>query len=1431
MHLQLVQDAAARLRRGLCGACLLSLFIPLWSIAAPLAVRARTSSAPPAAALAAAPAPACKGAELKVPEKQPLLAVPVPETPQQALTQVNLAEIKLLEELLSRTADNDPEKADIFWRYAGLCREIAKDKEQKERALDAAILNAKENKQGAAQKQLEANQRRVKQVRLAWLDRAKKALVNAADGAAFSHYEKMDQVLALAAYLLRNEQDVDAKSKTLTANEKLRDEKVHQYYLRLVDQFPTSPLVGDAYFFLGESALDGSRAAEALVYYDKAIRSPNLQPGWVGYALYKKGWAAWSAQRTEDAKQSFLAAVRWAKQRPADRQSAELAKAAFSGFVRAFAQNDSFAMAKDVFSKIDPELMPEMMRRLATQLADNARYSEAIAAFEYLIKTDPDKQKVCSWRVEIVKQDRSQNGGRPVESTLSQIQKLLALVEGRTPTATANEPQAADCATKTQAVIQETVTQWHQEAFKTRTYSAAEPTLRLYQVFVRAFPSGPQAESTRFWMAELLSLMGSLRPESNAFCEAAPIYSELLEKNAMVSRTEEMAWSRLVCWQGCLDEQDRQHPPSETEDPPLVRKTVDAFIDAALFYLTKIKAKSEGEDEDRAQVLYSASRLYVRRHEQAAAIPLLEELIQKHPQHPAFTAAVTLLLDCFRQDPRINSDLGYVDTVVKRLKGLSATLPPGAASDSLPGFRLTLLRKKAELLQSSNQTLAAAKLFQSLAQEYAADPSAGDLWNNAAYAFHRSGFLDDALAAIRALNDKLPAYPRMPHLYYQGGLWLYNAARFKEALDWFALALSRLPAAAPEAETALATSAFIRRLTAAPAEFLSLTAEWRKRFGSLPQHRIRSRELALQRLSVLEAEHDEDNLQREAEQALESWQPSDGVWQKLSIESRLGLSLWRRSCPTAEQQGLCVTAAERIKVRACSTDSVLRPLLMPQPRDPQRVATAQRHFVAVFALSDEQKAASGEGNLEQAAAAKYVAMARFVVANAAFEDFLRFQILPENLQKLAEWNGQIQEKRNRARTLYESVIQTRQATWALAAWARLADMNQILVDSLLYAPIPKTPPVPRKGIRPKDWSQKFEDQYCDQIGKLVAPLDDSIGKMFLSCQTKAADFYMDNEWTQHCSQQLAKKQPVDFPLQEEILPPNLVVLSLSRALPELAELAALPSEQHDLLTTARNLLLTALSSGNNQDLPAGIAAAQHALVLDGASVPAYRLLIASYLQTNPGDATLPLLFATAPKNNAKLLLLQGLHQRSQRATSDAYLSFAKALSLDPQALLARIWLGFLSIEVHSPIRALEHFEEVLKVTPEDTWALIGKGIALRQQARPRDAEQAYRLSLKSQDLGAQCAARYDLGVLFRSFIEPTSAVRKNELLTAKGFFQDFVKDCRGAAEQQQKASGWVAEIDQLIPSPPQSPPPRAPARPGRKARPPGSQPSSGRSKH
>jgi hypothetical protein len=1378
------------LRFCLSGACLYSLILAVPCAAAPPSVLARPGSAPPSST----PAPIEKAAETKAVEKPPALAVPTISNPQQALVKTNLAEIKLLEQLLQRTTDTDPEKADILWRYAGLCREMAQDKERQERALDAPIQQAKENKQLTEKKQQEANQRRLKQTRLAWLDRAKKALLQAADGSAYKHYEKMDQVLASAAYLLRMEQDEDAKSKTLTDNEKLRNEKIRTYYLRLVEQYPASTLVGDAYFFLGELALDGEHGADAFVYYDKAIRSQTLQPGWIGYALYKKGWAGFLSQHLEDSKQAFLGAIRWAKQRPKDRNGDELIRAAFSGFVRAFAQNDSFADAKVAFEKIDPELMPEMMRKLAAQFADNARYSQAIPAYEYLLQTVPDRKEHCNWRMEIVKQDRGANGGRPVDSTLNQIKKLVSTFETLASTLGQSDPQVLDCASKTQSLIQETVTQWHQEAFKTRTFASAETTLHLYEVFTAAFPSGAQAESTKFWMAELLFLMGSLQPDGNSYCAAAPLYSVLIEKNAMPSHLEDMAYNRLVSWQGCLDAQDKAHPSSGGEDLEPIKKTVNAFLQAAVFYLSKIQAK----EDDRAQVLFTASRLYLRKHEPASAIPLLEELIQKYPKHPAFASAISLLLDAWRQDPRINTDIGYLDSVLRRLDELSPSIEQAEKPDALPEFKLALSRKKADLLQQQNQPLQAARLYQSLAETYSANPSVGDLWNNAVYAFRRAGLVNEALTAIRALNDKKPAYPRLPKLYYQGALWLYEVARFKEANEWFGLALSRLPATSAEAETALATEIYIHRQTVAPTEFLSLSAEWLKRFGNVPQYRARAREIATARLAVLETGHDEDTLQAEAKQYLDSFQPADGIWPKITTELRLGLSLWRKSCGTNEEQGLCVKQEDRPPRRSCSTDSVLRPLLTPQPRNPDLIAEAQRHFDAAFSLVDAQKGADGDSSPEHALASKYVAMARFALANAGFEDFLHFQVMPENLKKFKDWNLNIQAKRNTARALYETVIQTRQGALALAAWSRLADMNQVLVDSLMYAPIPKVPPVPKKGMKQSAWSQKFEDQYCDQIGSLVSPLEDSITKMFLACQTKAGEFYMDNEWTQHCSERLAKKQPVDFPVQEEILPQNLRKLSLLRALPESAELTALPAGQRELLEEARGLLLSALSTANTVPLAKAIEDAERVLALDGASVLAYRLLVQSYLLLNPIDPALLLLFAKAPKDNPSLLMLQGQYQWFQHAYSDAFLSFSKALKLNPQATLSRLWLGSLSLQVHSPAKALEHFEEVLKTAPDDKWALIGKGIALREGAKYPEAEQAYRLSLKSDDASALCAAQYDLGVLYRSFLNQNSVNRKSQLVTAKGFFQTFVQGCQGMDEQLKKAAAFLSEIDQLV---------------------------------
>src|SRR5262249_40359258 len=162
------------------------------------------------------------------------------------------------------------------------------------------------------------------------------------------------------------------------------------------------------------------------------------------------------------------------------------------------------------------------------------------------------------------------------------------------------------------------------------------------------------------------------------------------------------------------------------------------------------------------------------KHEPAAAIPLLEEIIEKHPKQPVFSPAVELLLETWQRDPRVNTDLAYLDSILRRLGELSGPMQQAEKADLLPAFTLSLSRKRAELLDQHNQPLEAAKLFQSLAETYPADASAGDLWNNAAYAFRRAGAVDQALKVILAVSEKKPTYARLPTLYFKGAVWLYE---------------------------------------------------------------------------------------------------------------------------------------------------------------------------------------------------------------------------------------------------------------------------------------------------------------------------------------------------------------------------------------------------------------------------------------------------------------------------------------------------------------------------------------------------------------------------------------------------------------------------------------------------------------------------------
>src|SRR4029434_3127680 len=88
--------------------------------------------------------------------------------------------------------------------------------------------------------------------------------------------------------------------------------------------------------------------------------------------------------------------------------------------------------------------------------------------------------------------------------------------------------QLDECRDNTANTLRELATVWHKEAQKTNnndTYSLAQ---YLYKEYLNKFPSEKDAYVMTFYYAELLFKLG-MNGENQKYCEAAPIYSKVVE--------------------------------------------------------------------------------------------------------------------------------------------------------------------------------------------------------------------------------------------------------------------------------------------------------------------------------------------------------------------------------------------------------------------------------------------------------------------------------------------------------------------------------------------------------------------------------------------------------------------------------------------------------------------------------------------------------------------------------------------------------------------------------------------------------------------------------------------------------------------------------------------------------------------------------------
>lgn len=101
------------------------------------------------------------------------------------------------------------------------------------------------------------------------------------------------------------------------------------------------------------------------------------------------------------------------------------------------------------------------------------------------------------------------------------------------------------------------------------------------------------------------------------------------------------------------------------------------------------------------------------------------------------------------------------------------------------------------------------------------------------------------------------------------------------------------------------------------------------------------------------------------------------------------------------------------------------------------------------------------------------------------------------------------------------------------------------------------------------------------------------------------------------------------------------------------------------------------------------------------------------------------------QSNVAGFLHQGAALAALGRTSEAALSYKRALALAPRSREARIGLGKLELEI-DPMEAGASFAAVLRDHPNDVTALIDRGVALDLEGQHAAAQSSYRKALAQQ---------------------------------------------------------------------------------------------------
>jgi tetratricopeptide (TPR) repeat protein len=572
----------------------------------------------------------------------------------------------------------------------------------------------------------------------------------------YPQYPRSDEIRFILAY---NKMDLSGGTEDKKAKEKYRKEALDQY-TQLIALYPKSTFTCSAYVEIGNAKFDNNELAPARKAFEEALKCKDTKVH--TYATYKLGWCDYNAGDYAMAVKRFKEVVTRSDQEKGEK--VRLKTEALRDLVLAFEKAGELDTAIDYYVKtVGKQNSKSYIVKLAAQYFAQGGYDYANKTYRYLMKELKNDPSAPEWQSKIVlAYDKLGNRPKVLEEMRNLVNNYKPGTEWYQVNNTAKGKPALEFAyALTEEALYNLVTDYHQEAIKTKKVVTYKLARDIYKEYIDNFPKTERSYQMRFYYAEILYALEDYQPAYDAYVIVATDttgdqYKQVAAKNMLLAaeklvKIEGGDYEKVVSDDTAIIDEDKAKGDISAKKIKVVldknaqakdlTKLEQQFITACDKYLDLIPGA-----EDEAQVRLSAAVTFFDHNQYVEAANRFGFIIQKWPQEPSSSVAADLVLEALETKSEW-------ETLNKRAREFQANAKLLAGNDDrkkkfrekLPLYVESSAFKIAQA-EESKDALKAATIYRDFVKEFPKSKYSPVALYNSFLAYQNAKQLDQAIA-------------------------------------------------------------------------------------------------------------------------------------------------------------------------------------------------------------------------------------------------------------------------------------------------------------------------------------------------------------------------------------------------------------------------------------------------------------------------------------------------------------------------------------------------------------------------------------------------------------------------------------------------------------------------------------------------------------